>query len=163
MEEYTCYDLADLRPPVPVAAGAPSTPGPTTTVPALTAGRLRVGACYDFNALQNSGGLGRASAYVPAILLRKQVVSSDDMSALPARLGDRSDAAGQAGDGAPGSRIEAVLKRLERAAEVAAVGDGGAGPAGVELEITIFCPGEDLGRSWGWGVGSSWRARTRQH
>jgi hypothetical protein len=151
LAEYTCYDLAQLRPAVPVVASSqdePSTSAPAAAVPVLTAGCLRVGACYDFNVLRDTSCQGRAASYVPAILLRKQLASRDGMNSLLAGLEQRGCAVGRPGDGMPGSKVEAVLQRLKQAAE--APGSSATAAAGKQLELTVRWLGADprLTRRW---------------
>ena len=142
LADFHCLNLWGLRPAAPVTLGAAAGTG----VPALNFHSIHIGSVYEFDALENDKSGGQRAAYVPAVVVRKQLQPAEGGSS-PARVRQRAQLrAALQQECAPGAKIAAVLRHLS----AVAAGEGPSTEAELDgkgrcMELRLAMPGEPGG------------------
>ena len=137
LRQFTCFNLARLRPALPIGgAAAAAGAGAAPSVPALTFSSIRVGGCYEFDLVVAEDSSGQRAAYVPAIVLRKQLVQGEEKKTRPMQPRCSRSIA---------SFLERLRERQQQVAQAAeAPGTSAAGAAALQgklMQLTLYWPG----------------------
>jgi hypothetical protein len=137
LRHFTCFNLERLRPTLPIGgATAAAAEGAAPSVPALTFRSIRVGGCYEFDLLAAEDGSGQRSAYVPAIVLRKQLVLEEEQKKRTKQSRCSRSIASCL------DRLQEQQQQLAQAAGVPGTSAAGAAaPLGKLMQLTLYWPG----------------------